>query len=126
MFFNSFKNLFNDMYFERAGFDINKMKLERKEKEEIEKRDTIIFSNKNKYIISSFGVFFFAVAILCISSGITNKNYIEIIKYSFMLILDIAGIIFINIKTKKTELIGLVIVIIFILLNFIIPIIWIY
>lgn len=123
MFFNSFKNLFNDMYFERAGFDINKMKLERKEKEEIEKRDTIIFSNKNKYIISSFGVFFFAVAILCISSGITNKNYIEIIKYSFMLILDIAGIIFINIKTKKTELIGLVIVIIFILLNFIIPII---
>lgn len=123
MFFSSFKKLFRDMYFEGAGFDVNQMKLERKEKEENNRKEIIIFSNKSKYIISSFGVLFFMVAILCISTGITNKDYIEIIKYSFMLLLDITGIIFINIKSKRTELIGLIIVIVFILLNLIIPII---
>lgn len=116
-------NLLKDIYFECAGYDLEKIKAEKKEKEEIKRRDKIIFTNKSKHIIRTFGILYFAVAAICISSGITNSNFVEVIKYSFMLLLDITGMFFISIKNKSSEIIGLCIIIVFVLINFMIPVI---
>lgn len=119
MFFNVLK----EMYLECSGYDLKKIKTEKKEKEEMKKKDKIIFTNRSKHIIRTFGILYFSVAAICISSGITDSNFIEVIKYSFMLLLDIVGMIFISIKNKSSEIMGLCIIMIFVLINFMIPII---
>lgn len=121
--FNSFKDMFKDMYLEAAGYDVKKMKEEKRKIEEMKKQEIIIFSNKSKHIIRGIGILFIFIAILCISSFLQNKNYIEIFKYSFMIFLDIVGMICISKRNKKSEIIGLCIIIVFVILNFVVPVI---
>lgn len=119
--FNSFKDMFKDMYLEAAGYDVKKMKEEKIKRKEINKQSVIIFSNKSKYIIKGIGILFLIIAFLCISSFVEEKSYINIFKYIFLVLLDIIGMVCISKKSKRSELIGLCIIIIFVILNFVVP-----
>lgn len=121
--FNSFKNFFNDLYFESAGYDVNAMKEERKNKIAEEKKDVILLSKKSKHIIRGLGIIYLGVSMLCISSSLNDKNFLEVFGYILLLVMDIAGIICVSIKNKKTEIISLFLVGTFIILNFLFPII---
>lgn len=116
-------NLYKDIYFQLKGYDMEAVKKEQIEKEKKKRENRIILSLSTKIVIDFAGILYLIIGWICMSESYKSQNYISFSAYIFMLILDLITITLINIKLKKTEIIGIVCVIIFIIFNMVVPII---
>lgn len=114
-------NLFKEMYFEVQGYDIETMKKERIEMQEEKKKEQVILSKMVKHIIRCAGVLFLLLGTIIISTYFENRDWINVIKYIFMIVLDIASMILVTINKKNTEIAGIICSAIFVILNMILP-----
>lgn len=114
-------NLFKDMYFEARGYDLNVMKKERIVREEEKRKEQVILSKMAKHIIRCAGSLFLLVGAIILSTYFENRDWLNVVKYIFMIALDIASMILISIKRKDTEVAGIICSAVFVILNMILP-----
>mgnify|MGYP006973345966 FL=1 len=116
-------NYWKELGWELYGYDVAKMKNEKKQKK-IEKEKNIIFLNRTtKIVINILSVIYLPICWLSLDGYYHTQNYIGFFFYILMAFLDIGIIVLSNIKKRQTELIAIVGILIFILLNMLLPII---
>lgn len=114
-------NIFKDMYFEASGFDLHKMKQEKIKNEQDKFHDVIYLKKSTKWIIVLGGLLYFVIGAICISDNLNNNNLISVFTYFACIMIDVLSLIFINIKSKETEILGIIGVVIFIIINMFLP-----
>lgn len=107
-----------DLYLERSGLDLEKVNEERKRIEEEKKKNRYIFSSGVKKMIIIFGLFYLIISFYGIYTLIKSGN-INLIFYKFIVlsIIDICGIINLYVNRKKNEILALICVILFFVIN---------
>lgn len=115
-------NYWRELGWELHGYDVEKMKNEKKQKK-IEEEQNIIFLNRTtKIVINILSVIYLPICWLSLDGYYHTQNYIGFFLYILMAFLDIGIIVLSNIKKRQTELIAIVGILIFILLNMLLPI----
>ena len=111
-------DFFRDLYLERIGLDLEKVEEERKKKEEEKRKNRYIFSSKAKKIIIVFGIFYLNISFYGMFTLIKNdKIGIFFLKFIILSIIDLCGIVNLCINEKKNEVIALICVILFFIIN---------
>lgn len=112
-----------DIYFEANGFDMDKIREEKKIKIEKEKKDIIIFNMKTKKILVGVGLLFLIVSIGSLLISHHQSNIAGIIKNIFLIVINITSMICIVIKKKNTEMASIIGMVIIIISTFLLPMI---
>ena len=113
-------DFFRDMALELSGVDSEKAEREREEKRKIKKKNQFIFSAKSKIIIYAFGILYLVI-------GGINMTHLRgqeriaalILKFVFLSAVDIAGLICLTMRKRKTEIAALILIIIFVIVMYI-------
>lgn len=110
-------DFFKDVYAEMNGLDYDIIKKEKQLKKE-QKADGKIINTSTKIIIYVMGILYLIVGSVSISLSLRSGFNLIIFKYILLIILDIVAIILISIKNKNTQLIGLICIGLFMIINF--------
>lgn len=111
-------DFFKDLYLERSGLDLEKVNEERKKKEEEKRKNRFIFSSGAKRTIIIFGLFYLIISYYGIYTLIKNRNVnLLLIKFIVLSVIDLCGIVNLYINRKKNEIIALICLIIFFVIN---------
>lgn len=107
-------DFFKDAYAEINGLDVDRMKDERKNI----RKQCQLFNRKTKIIISIVGVLYLVIASTNILMLLKNGFSPLILKYVLLSILDISIIVTMLIKNRKTEIVSIVGIVLFVIINF--------
>lgn len=108
-------DFFKDVVREISGIDSESARKQRREKEEREKLNRFIFSQKNKTMIIVLGVLYLVMAIATVSAAKNLSNPIAtIITYSVLGMLDVATLISLIFCGKKGEIAALICIFLFV------------
>lgn len=109
-----------DTYLELSGIDSSLAEKERKEKAKLkkEKEKKIIIPKYAKKIISIFIVLYLISCLGTFQIILKSENIMLIIRSAVQILDAILVIVFINIKNKKTELIGIGLIVLFFVLQY--------
>lgn len=111
-------DFFKDLYLERSGLDLEKVNEERKKKEEEKRKNRYIFSSGAKRTIIIFGLFYLIISYYGIYTLIKTRNInLLLIKFIVLSVIDLCGIVNLYINKKKNEIIALICLIIFFVIN---------
>lgn len=111
-------DFFKDLYLERSGLDLEKVNEERKKKEEEKRKNRFIFSSGAKRTIIIFGLFYLIISYYGIYTLIKTRNInLLLIKFIVLSVIDLCGIVNLYINKKKNEIIALICLIIFFVIN---------
>lgn len=111
-------DFFKDVYLETQGIDSDKARKIREERQEIKKLDRYIFSKKMKISISFLAIIYLILVFITFKFGVTNLSLMNIIKYIILSLTSLSVIVLFLFKSKKTEIIALGLIIIFIIGNY--------
>lgn len=111
-------DFFKDLYLERSGLDLEKVNEERKKKEKEKRKNRYIFSSGAKRTIIIFGLFYLIISYYGIYTLIKTRNInLLLIKFIVLSVIDLCGIVNLYINKKKNEIIALICLIIFFVIN---------
>ena len=111
-------DFFKDLYLELSGLDLEKVNEERKKKEEEKRKNRYIFSSGAKRTIIIFGLFYLIISYYGIYTLIKTRNInLLLIKFIVLSVIDLCGIVNLYINKKKNEIIALICLIIFFVIN---------
>lgn len=111
-------DFFKDLYLERSGLDLEKVNEERKKKEEEKRKNRYIFSSGAKRTIIIFGLFYLIISYYGIYTLIKTRSInLLLIKFIVLSVIDLCGIVNLYINKKKNEIIALICLIIFFVIN---------
>ncbi len=116
-------DFFKDLYFELNGYNMEKIREQKKEKLEQEKRGTILLKKTTKKIILIFFLLNLPVCVISLIVAIKIFDTAGIIKNIIILISTIITIFALLFKGKGAEVTAILFMILTILLTFMIPII---
>lgn len=114
-------DFFEDLYFELNGYDMEKIRQQKLEKLEKEKRETILMTKQTKRII---GIFFLINLLVCVISLIVAIKLYDvggIVKNILILITTIVTILSLLFKGKSAEVTAIIFMVLTIILTFAIP-----
>lgn len=114
-------DFFKDMYLEVNGFDMEEVAKEKKEKAEKEKAETIILKKNTKNILFISCLIVFGITLVYSASMFWQNDILGIIISIVMALLEIATAICLKIKKKKTEIAGIIGVILIAVVIFFLP-----
>jgi len=107
-------DFFKDVALEARGIDPDELRLKKKLEKEEKKKETIIFSKTAKGIVYFFGIFYLLTGAIGFGGTMGDEGFTLIaVKFFFLLLVDLAALICISIKSKKTEIAGLILIAIF-------------
>lgn len=110
-----------DFYLEINGFDMEKVKEERKQKLEKEKAETIIFKKKTKKYFLIVGAILLIISVLGLAAS-SGQSQAGVIKNTLIILLDVATMICMVIHKKETEVASLIGMVLIALIEFFLPI----
>jgi len=99
-------DFFKDVYYEMSGFDMEKVKEEKRLKREAQ--ENLIFDTKMKIIVGVIGGIMLLCYIATLLFGAVSKNVFLVIKSVILILLTIGTIICVIINNKKVQLAGIV------------------
>lgn len=105
-------DFFKDLYYEAHGVDSKAIECEKKEKKEKRNEEKIIFSSSQKVIFLFLGLLYLLLFLLnAIVFGVRGSG--ALVTHILLCILDIAACTCLMIRTKKTEIAALILMILF-------------
>ena len=115
--FDFFKDTYNEYVLGKNPDEEKKNKLLKIEEE---KKKVIIIPNSIKKIIYVMGILYLIISIQSIVFSIQSKiSYMALAPTIFFIILDIGSLISLSLKTRKSEIVGIVLILVFIISLFI-------
>lgn len=113
-------DFFKDIYYELNGIDSNSIQEERRKKREEKRKERFIFSKSAKVIVFIFGILYLIVGIINMTIMKENAawNVVQIIRLMLLSICDIACLVCLSIGKKKTEIIALILIFVFIVVQY--------
>lgn len=113
-------DFFKDMYLELEGIDREAIEEKEREKSEKKKNEKIIFSRGTKIIVYAVGILYLIMSISIIYLAVRTKtvNAYMVLRYAVIDLIDIACLICLTIKKKKTEIAALVLMIAFMVVQY--------
>lgn len=114
-------DFFEDLYFELNGYDMEKIRQQKKEKLEREKGEIILISKQTKRIIAIFFLLNLLVCVISLIVAIKMYDIGGIIKNVLILITTIITIMALLFKGKSAEVTAIVFMVITIILTFAVP-----
>lgn len=111
-------DFFRDIYLEAKGIDCNQAQLERIKRKKEKEQNKIILSSGVKTLIYILGVLFLISGVGTFPFIFKWGNWFYIIRNTIQIILDVAILICVSIHKKKTEIIAIVLIGIFIMLQY--------
>lgn len=111
-------DFFRDLYLEKSGLDLEKVNEERKKKAEEERKNRYIFSAKAKRIIIIFGMLYLIISFVGMFLLVRSGNIgVMFLKFIVLSTIDICGIVNLFINKNKNEIVALVCLILFWVIN---------
>ena len=109
-----------DVYLELNGVDTRFVEEERKKKLEEKKKNKFIFSSSTKVAVYVFGIIYL---ILTAGNIISLKksdalSFAHLLRYFFLVVCDISAMGCLIVKSKKTEIAALILIVIFVLVQY--------
>ena len=114
-------DFFNDIKLELDGrIDKEAVEKEKRDKRQQKYENKFIFSVRTKIIIFIVGILYLIMTGGILYFGISSKTLklYTLVRYIFLYLIDIAGLICLAIKNKKTQIAALVLMLMFILLQY--------
>ena len=108
-------DFFREVSMELRGIDVEEVETKRKAKLEEKKKNRIFFPNSIKILVYVFGVLYFLFTIINVSL-LLKYNALstwKVIRYVFLCSCDIVTMVFISLKTKKSEIIAGILIAVF-------------
>lgn len=113
-------DFFKDMYLEAIGLDPSKVQDEKKVKREEENKNHFVKKKTKQYIIAA-ALLFILIHALSLVISFSSGSVPEIIKSIIMILLTAVCVICFFVGTKRTEAIGIAIIVVVVILSFLIP-----
>lgn len=113
-------DFFRDMALELCGVDSENAEKQRKEKREAKRKDRFIFSQSVKVLVYVFGILYLIVGGFTISVAKTNGalNALMILRFVALTLLDVSSIVCLATGKKKAEIVALILIIFFVLIQY--------
>lgn len=113
-------DFFRDIYFELNGIDSVEAEKIRKEKIEKKREKKNIFSRSMKVVIFILGILYLVMAGFNIITMKENNglNAYLVIRFVFLILCDVAGLICLALGKKKSEIAALILIVIFMLTQY--------
>lgn len=108
---------FKDTILQIQGIDTNIIRAEKLKKEIAKKESKIFLATSTKNVIRVTALLYFAIAIFSIISAVMICDDFRIIKISFLFLLTITVFILTFIKNKTAEILSLVGILLFMIVN---------
>lgn len=112
---------FEDLYFELNGYDMEKIRQQKREKIEKERGETVIMKKQTKRIIAIFFLLNLLVCVISLIIAIKMYDVGGIVKNILILITTIITILSLLFKGKSAEITAIIFMAITIILTFAIP-----
>ena len=108
-------DFFREVSMELRGIDVEEVEAKRKAKLEEKRKNRIIFPNSVKVLVYAFGVLYFLLTVLNVSLLWKSNalSALKVFRYVFLCYCDIGAMVFISLKTKKSEIIAGILIAIF-------------
>lgn len=113
-------DFFKEAYLESKGLDVEKIKAEKISGREMKKKDKFIFSGNTKIIVYIFGIIYLLITglnIFLVKESVEINAY-GFVHYVFLPICDIAALISLAIKNKRAEIVALILILAFIIVQY--------
>ena len=110
-------DFFRDMAIDLAGGNSEEVARKRKEKREEEKANRIFLSRSTKRIIYAFGILYIVmggISLFASSSLTGNLQIVPFLKFAILSLIDVAAMVCLTMKTKKTEIAAIVLAVAFV------------
>lgn len=111
-------DFFKDVYLEAQGIDSDEARKVREERKEIKKLGRYIFSKKMKISISFLAIIYLILVFITFKLGVNSLSVMNVIKYIILSLISLSVVVLFLFKSKKTEIIALVLIIVFITGNY--------
>ena len=115
---NKMFDIFRDIMLEAKGIDCELAEKERLQKKKEKEKDKIIFSKSVKVVIYVFSLFFIATSLLQIPVLIKTGSVVFLIRSIVQIMTAIATMICLKIHKKKSEIVAIVLIVVFFLLQY--------
>lgn len=110
-------DFFRDMAIDLAGGNSEEVARKRKEKREEEKANRIFLSRSTKRIIYAFGILYIVmggISLFASASLTGNLQIVPFLKFAILSLIDVAAMVCLTMKTKKTEIAAIVLAVAFV------------
>lgn len=110
-------DFFRDMAIDLAGGNSEEVARKRKEKREEEKANRIFLSRSTKRIIYAFGILYIVmggISLFASTSLTGNLQIVPFLKFAILSLIDVAAMVCLTMKTKKTEIAAIVLAVAFV------------
>ena len=110
-------DFFRDMAIDLAGGNSEEVARKRKEKREEEKANRIFLSRSAKRIIYAFGILYIVmggISLFASASLTGNLQIVPFLKFAILSLIDVAAMVCLTMKTKKTEIAAIVLAVAFV------------
>lgn len=112
-------DFFKEIYLEKSGIDIQKLKEEREEKKRKENESKYLFSKGMKIFTIILGIMYLLIAISEITVLINiSGSIIYILKILFQSLIDVAIIVCLMLKKKKYEKVAIGLIVLFFIVGY--------
>lgn len=111
-------DIFRDIMLEAKGIDCELAEKDRLQKKKEKEKDKIIFSKSVKVVICVFSLFFIVTSLLQIPVLIKTGSVVFLIRSIVQIITAIATMICLKIHKKKSEIVAIVLIVVFFLLQY--------
>lgn len=109
-------DFFRDIALEIVGIDSERIRQNYKNKKENSKG--YVFSNGTKKIIYLMGIIYLIIGGLSVWSVRFSGQIQSIVKFAFLSVIDVAVLICLSVKSKKAEIISLILIVFFIVIMY--------
>lgn len=108
-------DFFREVSMELRGIDVEEVEAKQKAKLEEKRKNRIIFPNSVKVLVYAFGVLYFLLTVMNVSLLWKSNalSALKVFRYVFLCSCDIGAMVFISLKTKKSEIIAGILIAIF-------------
>ena len=110
-------DFFRDMAIDLAGGNSEEVARKRKEKREEEKANRIFLSRSTKRIIYAFGILYIVMGGISLFASVSltgNLQIVPFLKFAILSLIDVAAMVCLTMKTKKTEIAAIVLAVAFV------------
>lgn len=110
-------DFFRDMAIDLAGGNSEEVARKRKERREEEKANRIFLSRSTKRIIYAFGILYIVmggISLFASASLTGNLQIVPFLKFAILSLIDVAAMVCLTMKTKKTEIAAIILAVAFV------------
>lgn len=113
-------DFFRDIALELSGVDSKGAEQQRKDKLDEKRKDRFIFSKGAKVLVYIFGVLYLVAGATTISLAKTSGalNALMILRFIALTLLDVSSVVCLAIGKKKTEIVALILIVLFVLIQY--------